>query len=112
MAVSYRATRPADQRSTDALGNLIKQPATTSSVNAAPPATPRVPPLAQLSGARRVAAVQRVLTEYGYGQLKPTGMISSDTQAAIQRFERERKLPVDGQVTDRLVRELIAVTGE
>jgi peptidoglycan hydrolase-like protein with peptidoglycan-binding domain len=58
-----------------------------------------------------VAAVQRALTEYGYGQLKPTGVIGADTQAAIQRFERARKLPVTGQVSDRLVRELAATTG-
>src|SRR5258705_320188 len=62
-------------------------------------------------GTRRAAAVQRALTEYGYGQLKPTGTVGSDTQAAIQKFERERKLPVTGQISDRLVRELIAVTG-
>ncbi|MBV9559453.1 MAG: peptidoglycan-binding protein [Bradyrhizobium sp.] len=98
-------------------GNPMRPPATTSSVNGAPSqAMARVPaplpPLAQLSGTRRVAAVQRVLTEYGYGQLKPTGMIGPDTQAAIQRFERDRKLPVDGQVSDRLVRELIAVVGQ
>jgi len=55
------------------------------------------------SAAHRVAAVQRVLTEYGYGQLKPTGTVGSDTQAAIQKFERE--LPVTGQVSDRLVRD-------
>jgi peptidoglycan hydrolase-like protein with peptidoglycan-binding domain len=64
-----------------------------------------------ISGLRRVAAVQRALTEYGYGQLKPTGTVGSDTQAAIQRFERERKLPVTGQMSDRLVRELAAAIG-
>ena len=58
-----------------------------------------------------MAAVQRVLTEYGYGQLKPTGVIGADTQAAIQRFERARKLPVTGQVSDRLVRELAVTIG-
>jgi hypothetical protein len=52
-----------------------------------------------------------VLTEYGYGQLKPTGTIGSDTQAAIQKFERERKLPLTGQMSDRLVRDLVAMTG-
>jgi len=62
-------------------------------------------------GARRIAAVQRALTDYGYAQLKPTGMIGADTQVAIQKFERERKLPVTGQVSDRLVRELAIVTG-
>jgi hypothetical protein len=60
---------------------------------------------------RRVAAVQRALTEYGYGQLKPTGTVGSDTQAAIQKFERERKIPVTGQMSDRLVKELTAVIG-
>jgi hypothetical protein len=58
-----------------------------------------------------VAAVQRALTEYGYGQLKPTGAIGADTQVAIQKFERERKIPVTGQMSDRLVRELGAMTG-
>jgi len=65
----------------------------------------------QTPAARRVAAVQRTLTEYGYGQLKPTGTAGSDTQAAIQKFERERKLPVTGQVSDRLVKELTAMIG-
>jgi peptidoglycan hydrolase-like protein with peptidoglycan-binding domain len=60
---------------------------------------------------RRIAAVQRALTDYGYGQLKPTGTVGSDTSAAIHKFERERKLPVTGQISDRLVRELGAVTG-
>ena len=55
--------------------------------------------------------MQRTLTEYGYGQLKPTGTVGSDTQAAIQKFERERKLPVTGQVSDRLVKELTAMIG-
>ena len=48
-------------------------------------------------GSRRVAAVQRALTEYGYGQLKPTGTIGPDTQAAIVKFERERKIPATGR---------------
>ena len=60
---------------------------------------------------RRIAAVQRTLTEYGYGQLKPTGMIGADTQAAITKFERDRKLPVTGQMSDRLVHELKTMTG-
>jgi hypothetical protein len=60
---------------------------------------------------RRVAAVQRALTDFGYGQLKSTGVAGTDTQAAIQKFERDRKLPVTGQISDRLVRELTAVTG-
>ncbi len=60
----------------------------------------------------RVAAVQRALTDFGYGQLKATGTIGADTQAAIQRFERERKMPITGQMSDRLVRELGLATGK
>jgi hypothetical protein len=74
-----------------------------------PPAP--IPASSQSAGARRVASVQRSLTEYGYGQLKPTGAVGADTQAAITKFERDRKLPVTGQMSDRLVRELTAMTG-
>jgi len=58
-----------------------------------------------------VLAVQRALTEYGYGQIKPTGTLDAETKAAIERFERDRKLPVTGQVSTRLARELAAITG-
>ena len=60
---------------------------------------------------KRVIAMQRVLAEFGYGQIKPTGLIDSETQAAIEKFERERRLPVTGQASDRVVRELAALTG-
>jgi peptidoglycan hydrolase-like protein with peptidoglycan-binding domain len=76
-----------------------------------PPAPVPASTRAELTGPRRVAAVQRVLTEYGYGQLRATGTIGADTQAAIQKFERDRRLPITGQVSDRVVRELTAMTG-
>jgi hypothetical protein len=109
--------KPAEPKSADPLTNLVKAtsaaPVATSSVLRPPapiPASSRADSIAG-SGSRRVAAVQRALTENGYGQLKPTGTVGSDTQAAIQKFERERKIPVTGQMSDRLVRELTAVTG-
>ncbi|MGM4921639.1 peptidoglycan-binding domain-containing protein [Tardiphaga sp. 804_B3_N1_9] len=115
------AAKPVEQRAADPVGNLLKapappaSPATTGAVARPPAAIPnatRTDPLGDLiTNTRRVAAVQRALTEYGYGQLKPTGNVGSDTAAAIQRFERERKLPVTGQVSDRMVRELATVTG-
>ncbi|MGJ4994965.1 peptidoglycan-binding domain-containing protein [Bradyrhizobium sp. HKCCYLR20261] len=94
-----------DQKYADPLADLVR------SVSGGQGNVPRPQPTQQGGNARRIAAVQRALTEYGYGQLKPTGMIGSDTQAAIQKFERERKLPVTGQVSDRLVRELAIVIG-
>jgi hypothetical protein len=106
-----------EPKSADPLGNLVKA---TSALPLAPSNIPRPPapiPVSSRaetivgSGSRRVAAVQRALTEYGYGQLKPTGTVGSDTQAAIQKFEREHKVPVTGQMSDRLVRELSAMIG-
>ena len=55
--------------------------------------------------------VQRALAEYGYGQLRPTGVLDRETKVAIERFERERKLPVTGAANERVVRELATVTG-
>lgn len=108
--------KSADPRSADPMANLVKAtaaaPLAPSNVMRPPAPVPMVSRgEAQITGSRRVAAVQRVLTEYGYGQLKATGTIGSDTQAAIQKFERERKIPVTGQMSDRLVRELTAMVG-
>ena len=112
-------SKPAEPKHTDPMANLVKAttatpPSNTAPSNIARPPAPIPPPSRNDAGAasRRVAAVQRALTEYGYGQLKPTGTVGSETQAAIQRFERERKIPVTGQMSDRLVKELTAVTGK
>jgi peptidoglycan hydrolase-like protein with peptidoglycan-binding domain len=77
-------------------------------------ATARVDPIAELiaPSPKRVLAVQRALAEAGYAQIRPTGVFGPDTRAAIEKFERERKLPITGQISDRLVRELAALTGE
>jgi len=105
--------RANDQRGNDPMGNLVKAttstPPSPSSNALRPPAS--IPTTGSIGGAKRITAVQRVLTEYGYAQLKPTGILGPDTRAAIEHFERERRLPVDGQVSDRLVRELYAATG-
>ena len=102
-----------DSKNPDPMANLLVKstgaPAAGPANVARPPAP--VPATAQAAGARRVAAVQRALTQYGYGQLKPTGAVGSDTQAAISKFERDRKLPVTGQMSDRLVKELTAMIG-
>jgi peptidoglycan hydrolase-like protein with peptidoglycan-binding domain len=63
------------------------------------------------ASSKRVLALQRALAEFGYGQIKPTGVVDADTRAAIERFERERRLPITGQVSERVTRELATVTG-
>jgi hypothetical protein len=105
--------KPVEVKPADPLAN---QPKASSTSSAGPVMalanTSRHDPVGEMiSSSRRVASVQRVLTEYGYGQLKPTGTVGSDTQSAIQKFERDRKIPVTGQVSERLVRELTAMTG-
>jgi hypothetical protein len=102
-----------DSKNPDSMANLVVKSTgapTAAPANAARPPAP-IPDTAQSAGARRVAAVQRALTQYGYGQLKPTGAVGSDTQAAITKFERDRKLPVTGQMSDRLVKELTVMIG-
>lgn len=89
-------------------------------ISRAPPkseaATPRAParqdPIAELiAPSQRVIAVQRALNDFGYGPVKATGNYGAETIAAIQKFERDRKLPVTGQISPRLLRELAALTG-
>jgi hypothetical protein len=106
-------SRNPDPKNPDPLANLGGKSTGALAVapaNVARPPAP-IPATAQSAGARRVAAVQRALTQYGYGQLKSTGAVGADTQAAISKFERDRKLPVTGQMSDRLVKELTAMIG-
>ncbi|HEX4040615.1 MAG TPA: peptidoglycan-binding domain-containing protein [Xanthobacteraceae bacterium] len=77
-----------------------------------PVAMRRDDPIADLIGpSPRIAAVQRALSDYGYGQIKPSGILDDATSTAIEKFDRERGLPVTGEVSDRLVRELAAMVG-
>jgi len=90
-------------------------PATTGAATGATPRPPqpiRPDPINEvLAPSKRVLAVQRALAEYGYGQIKPTGILDAETKAAVEKFERGRKLPITGQVSERVTRELAAITG-
>ena len=97
-------------RSSDPMTNLVK--ATTSAPQSVAVARPPAPiPVQQSPAAKRISGVQRALSEYGYGNLKITGAMGAETQSAIQKFEREHKMQVTGQVSDRLLRELGAAIG-
>jgi hypothetical protein len=115
--VKLAEVRPAEVKPADPVSSVAKAttppgPATVARPPAPIPVSSRSDPVGDLIiASRRVAAIQRALTDYGYGQLKPTGTIGSDTVAAIQKFERDRKIPITGQLSDRLVRELSTVTG-
>jgi len=82
-----------------------------SSVKAKPVETPRDPIAALLAPSGRVIGVQRALIEFGYGPLAANGTYDAATRSAIERFEKARRRPVTGQITDQLVRDLSALTG-
>jgi peptidoglycan hydrolase-like protein with peptidoglycan-binding domain len=87
----------------------------TSKVKAgrAMPSEPvRNDPIAELIvPSKRVLAIQRALADFGYGQIKPSGNYDMDTREAIEKFERDHRLPVTGEISDRFVRELAAMSG-
>jgi peptidoglycan hydrolase-like protein with peptidoglycan-binding domain len=77
-----------------------------------PIAVRRNDPIADLIGpSPRIATVQRALSDYGYGQLKPTGLLDEATSAAIEKFEREHRMPVTGRVSERLLGQLAVLVG-
>lgn len=85
---------------------------TRSNLRAQPAVVSRNDPIAALlSPTPRILAVQRALTDFGYGPVMPTGVYDAGTRVAIERFEKARKRPVTGQISDQLVRELAALTG-
>ncbi|PRH88070.1 hypothetical protein C5L14_09270 [Labrys okinawensis] len=55
---------------------------------------------------KRVLGVEKALAKQGYGPLKVDGFMASDTRNAISRFEKDRGLPVTGQISTRLLQEL------
>jgi hypothetical protein len=77
-----------------------------------PVAARRSDAIAELIGpSPRIAAVQRALAEFGYGQVKVSGILDDATSAAIAKFERDHNLPSSGRVSDRLVKELTTMVG-
>ncbi|MGH6811683.1 MAG: peptidoglycan-binding domain-containing protein [Methylocella sp.] len=76
----------------------------------AQPAPPARPPTAAETFATRgksVLAAQRALVKLGF-VLNPDGLAGATTRRAIARYERDRGLPVHGEVTPALMRQLRA----
>jgi hypothetical protein len=91
---------------------IVTSNAKAQSGRTAAPAPARVDPIAELiAPTKQLVAIQRALSDFGYGQIKPTGVYDPETKEAIEKFERDRRLPVTGQISDRLMRELAAMTG-
>lgn len=80
-------------------------PATSA---AASETTADLPPV---SANPRLASVQAILSDLGYGPLKADGVMGQNTSMAIQRFELDRGLPISGRVTPQVVARLEEVSG-
>ena len=59
---------------------------------------------------RTVMGAQRALAKLGFA-LKPSGSFGPQTRKAIEAFERDRHLPVNGELTHRLIKTLAAESG-
>ncbi|MDP4021765.1 peptidoglycan-binding protein [Methylobacterium sp. NEAU 140] len=101
----------------DAIGDLIRSEETTASVTPRQPAKPPVREAAKpdsKSAAKPDAAgseasvlrAQRALAKLGYA-VKADGALGPGTRAALERFERDRKLPVTGEASGRTLRALM-----
>lgn len=92
--------------------NLLRAIAGSNAHAAAPAPARTDDPIAELiAPSKRLLAIQRALAEFGYGQVAPSGVYDPATRAAIEKFERDRRLPVTGQISERFVHELATMTG-
>ena len=62
------------------------------------------------SDTKEVLGAQRALVKLGF-VLKPSGTLGPRTKKAIERFEKDRHLPIKGELTPRLVKILAAESG-
>lgn len=85
-------------------------PVATAVPAAAPSISSLLPP-GEVPVSPRIVEIQKALARLGYGPLRVDGRTGEATKQAIERFERDRRLPVTGDVSDRLIRELNAVAG-
>jgi hypothetical protein len=59
---------------------------------------------------KTVLAAQRALVKLGFA-LKPDGIVGSATRQAVEQFERDRGLPVHGELSPKVLHELSAQSG-
>lgn len=59
----------------------------------------------------KLASAQKALAKLGYGPIVVDGVMGATTRQAIERFERDRKLPVTGTLGTRTVKQLASASG-
>jgi hypothetical protein len=106
------APRPETVR--DPIGELLRtgQPPLVEPVR--PPGNipaERAQQTASLPDNRQAIAAQRALNRLGYGPLREDGRIGEGTRAALERFERDRRIAVTRDLSPRTLRELATASG-
>jgi len=76
----------------------------------APPARPSTQAAAPAASGKLVLAAQRALVKLGY-VLNRDGVAGATTRQAIERYERDHGLPVRGDLSRAIIRQLGAETG-
>ncbi len=61
---------------------------------------------------RLVSAIQDILAGLGYGPGPISGRMTEQTRDALRQFQADRKIAVNGLLSERLLLELIHVTGK
>ena len=73
--------------------------------------TGSVQPSKPVAGNPQILSAQRLLARYGYGPIHISGAADKETHEAIERFERDHKMPATGEISERLMRELASFSG-
>ncbi|MCO5070943.1 MAG: peptidoglycan-binding protein [Rhizobiaceae bacterium] len=63
---------------------------------------------ASVDTGKAIKTIQMILAKNGYDVGSPDGLMGAKTRKAIIAFQKDSGIPADGQVTERLVQELLA----
>jgi hypothetical protein len=75
------------------------------------PPTDPITSLLATGESKDVLFTQRALNRLGYGPLKADGLAGVGTRQAIEKFQRDRKLPVTGEISRKLIGDLATASG-
>ncbi len=100
LAVAQPSPAESQRSAADPIGALIRADAGARPATDVKPADPA-----------KLVSAQRALVKLGYGPLKTDGLFGATTRGAIERFERDRNLPVTGAVAGRTARQLATLSG-
>jgi hypothetical protein len=80
--------------------------AATSSTKSADPIADMLRGTNNRETRRLLSAAQAALVKLGY-PIRNSGVVGADTTAALREFEKSRHLPISGELTPHIVRELV-----